>query len=186
MSLIKCSECGKEFSDKANACPNCACPIDGINKTSKKKIKSYKELTSAEKASLRICMREEGANSTSSIILLALGGAFFLIGFFIGFWLLCLILGFCLYIAGAITYTNNEKRYYIEHPKSITLKQKELKANKKSLKKLIPIIIISIISCIGGCALLAYDEYKILAIIIISCSIIGYFICLYLSTKKLK
>lgn len=26
MALIKCPECGKEFSDKANACPNCACP----------------------------------------------------------------------------------------------------------------------------------------------------------------
>lgn len=28
MALIKCSECGKEFSDKAKACPNCACPVD--------------------------------------------------------------------------------------------------------------------------------------------------------------
>ena len=28
MSLIKCSECGKEFSDKAEVCPNCACPIE--------------------------------------------------------------------------------------------------------------------------------------------------------------
>ncbi len=26
MALIKCSECGKEFSDKAAACPNCGCP----------------------------------------------------------------------------------------------------------------------------------------------------------------
>ena len=30
MALIKCNECGKEFSDKANACPNCACPIEKI------------------------------------------------------------------------------------------------------------------------------------------------------------
>ena len=28
MALIKCPECGKEFSDKANACPNCACPVE--------------------------------------------------------------------------------------------------------------------------------------------------------------
>jgi hypothetical protein len=28
MSLIKCTECGKEFSDKAAACPNCACPTE--------------------------------------------------------------------------------------------------------------------------------------------------------------
>ena len=30
MALIKCSECGKEFSSKAKACPNCACPIEEI------------------------------------------------------------------------------------------------------------------------------------------------------------
>ena len=27
MSLIKCSECGKEVSSKAKSCPNCGCPI---------------------------------------------------------------------------------------------------------------------------------------------------------------
>ena len=26
MALIKCSECGKEISDKATSCPNCGCP----------------------------------------------------------------------------------------------------------------------------------------------------------------
>lgn len=26
MALIKCSECGKEISDKAASCPNCGCP----------------------------------------------------------------------------------------------------------------------------------------------------------------
>lgn len=30
MSLIKCPECGKEFSDMASACPNCGCPTDKI------------------------------------------------------------------------------------------------------------------------------------------------------------
>ena len=30
MALIKCSECGIEFSNKAKACPNCACPIEEI------------------------------------------------------------------------------------------------------------------------------------------------------------
>lgn len=28
MALIKCTECGKEVSDKAAACPNCGAPID--------------------------------------------------------------------------------------------------------------------------------------------------------------
>lgn len=27
MALIICSECGKQFSDKAPACPNCGCPV---------------------------------------------------------------------------------------------------------------------------------------------------------------
>lgn len=30
MALIICSECGKEFSDKAPACPNCGCPTHNI------------------------------------------------------------------------------------------------------------------------------------------------------------
>ena len=32
MALIKCTECGKEFSDKAAACPNCGCPVSEIIK----------------------------------------------------------------------------------------------------------------------------------------------------------
>lgn len=31
MALIKCPECGKEVSDKAQACINCGCPIAEIN-----------------------------------------------------------------------------------------------------------------------------------------------------------
>lgn len=30
MALIKCMECGKEFSDKAAACPNCGCPTSDM------------------------------------------------------------------------------------------------------------------------------------------------------------
>lgn len=30
MALIKCSECGKEMSDKAVACPHCGCPISAM------------------------------------------------------------------------------------------------------------------------------------------------------------
>ena len=28
MALINCSECGKEISDRAAACPNCGCPVN--------------------------------------------------------------------------------------------------------------------------------------------------------------
>ena len=31
MALIKCTECGKEISDKATACPHCGCPMTEIS-----------------------------------------------------------------------------------------------------------------------------------------------------------
>lgn len=34
MALIKCTECGKEISDKATTCPNCGAPISSENATS--------------------------------------------------------------------------------------------------------------------------------------------------------
>lgn len=40
MALIKCEDCGKEFSDKASACPNCGCP----NKKIKVKTKQSKTI----------------------------------------------------------------------------------------------------------------------------------------------
>lgn len=36
MALITCTECGKEFSDKALACPNCGCPASEMNSNSSK------------------------------------------------------------------------------------------------------------------------------------------------------
>ena len=35
MALINCSECGKEISDKAVACPNCGCPVELMVKIEK-------------------------------------------------------------------------------------------------------------------------------------------------------
>lgn len=32
MALIKCTECGKEISDKASVCPNCGCPVEQMSK----------------------------------------------------------------------------------------------------------------------------------------------------------
>lgn len=31
--MIKCSECGKNFSDNAAACPHCGCPISAQTPT---------------------------------------------------------------------------------------------------------------------------------------------------------
>lgn len=45
MALIKCAECGKEFSDKAQACPNCGCPT----------LEAKKQETKTEKAQEKEC-----------------------------------------------------------------------------------------------------------------------------------
>ena len=49
MSLIICTECGKEFSDKAPACPNCGCPTSEILNEVEKEPED-----SAEEASLNL------------------------------------------------------------------------------------------------------------------------------------
>ena len=51
--LIKCGECGKEVSDKANTCPNCGAPVQN-NDNKEKELKDlarkvvYKEIDSKE------------------------------------------------------------------------------------------------------------------------------------------
>ncbi len=37
MALIECTECGKEYSEKAKACPNCGCPTISNTITEKRK-----------------------------------------------------------------------------------------------------------------------------------------------------
>ena len=37
MALIKCSECGKDISDKASACPHCECPLSNAEQSQKNK-----------------------------------------------------------------------------------------------------------------------------------------------------
>ena len=50
MALIVCEECGKEYSNKAIACPNCGCPNDIEQAKSMVAIKT-KEETSLDKVS---------------------------------------------------------------------------------------------------------------------------------------
>lgn len=39
MAMIQCPECGREVSDKANACPNCGCPISSTSPSGDVRIK---------------------------------------------------------------------------------------------------------------------------------------------------
>lgn len=43
MALIKCSECGKEISDKATNCIHCGCPINVIENKETKKLEKEKK-----------------------------------------------------------------------------------------------------------------------------------------------
>ena len=39
MALIKCPECGREVSDRADSCPNCGCPVKKTSPVGTVKIK---------------------------------------------------------------------------------------------------------------------------------------------------
>lgn len=49
MALIKCKECGKEISDKAEYCVHCGCPIEMSKEVKEKKEESKEKTTSKEK-----------------------------------------------------------------------------------------------------------------------------------------
>ena len=49
MALVKCPECGKEVSDKADKCPNCGCPIEDFEKLSQFEKPAPKPKTPKEK-----------------------------------------------------------------------------------------------------------------------------------------
>ncbi len=59
MSLIKCAECGKEISDKADKCPNCGCPLNekdlGVE-SFKEKTETKKEKKKESKLSIWACV----------------------------------------------------------------------------------------------------------------------------------
>lgn len=85
MALIKCSECGKEISDKAEICVNCGNPIQKeIKKEKLKNRKSFDELTKEEKKQLLDIMNSDGAYHNAFTIIITLFGILGIIGFFIG------------------------------------------------------------------------------------------------------
>lgn len=52
MALIKCSECGREISDKASSCPHCGCPVAGIEELVDKSV-SEKEASEEKRDELK-------------------------------------------------------------------------------------------------------------------------------------
>ena len=67
MALIKCCDCGKEYSDKASACPNCACPNE-----KKVVLKEKNNLDEKEKSVITLRTDIDYINSVKKILLLLL------------------------------------------------------------------------------------------------------------------
>lgn len=70
MALIICPECGKEFSDKAAACPNCGCPTDYIASSDNSQISSCafdSEDTASASDSIRNFLSSAASTAVSEI-----------------------------------------------------------------------------------------------------------------------
>ena len=114
MALIKCSECGKQYSDKASACPNCACP----NEIKQKVVKEYNELTSEEKTELKNYMKKKGVIYLPvDYVLCACAFVFAVLGWFFS-WVLWILVPFFFIITLCIQ-QNRIKQYYYDNPNCI-------------------------------------------------------------------
>lgn len=120
MALIKCSECGKEISDKAMECIHCGCPIE----RKQEDIKDYKKLTREEQSALISYMKDKGVlHSPTETALCIISLTVFFLGVFF-WWILLLLVPFLFW--GAISSQNETKRkYYYEHPNCIKEKVKK-------------------------------------------------------------
>lgn len=76
MAMIKCSECGKEISDKAEKCPNCGCPINqtGEKKEVKKPEKKRNSTLSTVSAFLALFTCTSPIGIITAVIDLAMSG----------------------------------------------------------------------------------------------------------------
>ena len=80
MALIKCPECGKEFSDKAAACPNCAFPVKEILKMSTGDKQESEGMEVVENAKgVEVARSTKGDSNNKMIIIVAIIAAIILI-----------------------------------------------------------------------------------------------------------
>ena len=95
MALIECPECGREVSDKARACPKCACPlrrVQLIEQTGKlwKAVQLFGALASIA-GTVTACAGINAGNGSSSttpvgFLILVLGLVVFVVGRIGGWW----------------------------------------------------------------------------------------------------
>lgn len=73
MALIKCSECGKDISEKASACPFCGNPVGGSPVTIQRTNKKWKASSAFGIAIMLIGVLYVGSNAGVGVSLLFLG-----------------------------------------------------------------------------------------------------------------
>jgi len=87
MALVKCTECGREFSDKASACPQCAAPLAAveaplvITELQSKRIKTHKLMAALMMiVGLVMAFGAASAGAQSSAATVGIGTLLFLAG----------------------------------------------------------------------------------------------------------
>ena len=108
MALIKCKECGKEFSDTASSCPNCG----NVNIPNK----SWQQLNNQERKNVKTILWDYNKKLVSkkgiSVILLFLGLVLGLLGISVDVFFISVI-GFILALIGGIL-SNSYSKELIE------------------------------------------------------------------------
>ena len=147
MALIKCTECGKEFSDRASACPNCGCPthiiLETLEENEWKKEECFKNILVDQK---------HDSNKNTKLF--------------------CDICGhelppdsdFCQYCGNKISNSWDEKttREQIKSPHIIkeTSNQEHITKNKPKKKKIVILVVCGIVAALIIAALLIYLNKK--------------------------
>lgn len=85
MAMIKCTECGKEISDKATSCPNCGCPVGfgnpNTNNSQYQQNNTFQQAPPMQPQPIRAYINKPSKNSglgIAALILSILGVTFFI------------------------------------------------------------------------------------------------------------
>ena len=85
MAMIKCTECGKEISDKATSCPNCGCPVGfgnpNTNNAQYQQNNTFQQAPPMQPQPVRAYINKPSKNSglgIAALILSILGVTFFI------------------------------------------------------------------------------------------------------------
>lgn len=118
MSLIVCPECGKEYSDKASACPNCGCPTNVVSENKydflekdmamNREMMRIQELQSEYDKIHRIPMTVYSLLQLVGLILVIIS-IFALIGGDIGYFFVFVVIGLAMFVPSTKAYERSKE-----------------------------------------------------------------------------